>query len=122
MQTYRVVMTVGAYFLAPALPQAWSQSMTPNIVIRWNQAALQGVRDSKLGPPMVSRALAIAHTCMYDAWAAYDGRALVLSPAAHCGEPRANALPPTRTRRSALPPIVLWPIFSRLKTRPCFVR
>src|SRR5262249_28672954 len=24
------------------------------------------------GPPMVARALAIAHTCMYDAWAAYD--------------------------------------------------
>ena len=27
---------------------------------------------SKLGPPMAARALAIAHTCMYDAWAAYD--------------------------------------------------
>jgi hypothetical protein len=40
--------------------------------VRWNQAALQGVRDSKLGPPMVSRALAIVHTCAYDAWAAYD--------------------------------------------------
>ena len=40
--------------------------------MRWNQAALQGVRDSKLGPPMVSRALAIVHTCAYDAWAAYD--------------------------------------------------
>ena len=40
--------------------------------MRWNEAALQGVRDSKLGPPMVSRALAIVHTCAYDAWAAYD--------------------------------------------------
>jgi hypothetical protein len=43
-----------------------------NIVLRWNNALLQGVRDSRLGPPMVSRALAIAHTSMYDAWAAYD--------------------------------------------------
>ena len=42
------------------------------IVVRWNEAALQGVRESKLGPPMVSRALAIIHTAMYDAWAAYD--------------------------------------------------
>jgi hypothetical protein len=56
---------------------AWSHDdVAPNVVIQWNQAALQGVRDSKLGPPMVSRALAIVHTCMYDAWAAYDERAL----------------------------------------------
>jgi hypothetical protein len=37
---------------------------TPNIVIEWDNAALQGVRDSKLGPPMVARALAIVHTCV----------------------------------------------------------
>jgi Domain of unknown function (DUF6851)/VCPO second helical-bundle domain len=43
-----------------------------NVVVRWNNALLQGVRDSKLGPPMVARALAIAHACMFDAWAAYD--------------------------------------------------
>jgi hypothetical protein len=55
---------------------AWSQEPTPNVVIQWNNAALQGVRDSKLGPPMVSRALAIVHTCIYDASAAYDERAL----------------------------------------------
>src|SRR5438552_9686364 len=47
-----------------------------NVVVRWNDAALQGVRDSKLGPPMVARALAIVHTCVYDAWAAYDKDAL----------------------------------------------
>ncbi len=43
-----------------------------SLVLRWNNALLQGVRDSRIGPPMVSRALAVAHTCMYDAWAAYD--------------------------------------------------
>ena len=50
---------------------------------------MQGVRDSKLGPPMVARALSIVHTCMYDAWAVYDraaagtqlGRALKRPPA-----------------------------------------
>jgi len=47
-----------------------------SVVIRWNNAVLQGVRDSRLGPPMVARALAIAHTCMYDAWAAYDRKAV----------------------------------------------
>jgi hypothetical protein len=47
----------------------------PNIVVQWDDAALQGVRDSKIGPPMVARALAMIHTCVYDAWAAYDVRA-----------------------------------------------
>ncbi|HSU59288.1 MAG TPA: vanadium-dependent haloperoxidase [Bryobacteraceae bacterium] len=48
----------------------------PNTVVLWNQAALQAVRDGTLGPPMVARALAIVHTCMYDAWAAYDEKAI----------------------------------------------
>jgi hypothetical protein len=58
-------------------------------VLRWNAAALQCVRESRLGPPMIARALAIVHTCVYDAWAAYDrvavgtrlGDALRLPPA-----------------------------------------
>ncbi len=44
--------------------------------IYWDSAALQGIRDAKLGAPVVARALAIVHTCMYDAWAAYDERAV----------------------------------------------
>jgi hypothetical protein len=47
-----------------------------NVVLEWNNATLQGVRDSKLGAPMIARALAIVHTCMYDAWSAYDARAV----------------------------------------------
>ena len=46
------------------------------IVGNWNQAALAEVRLGKLGPPIVARALSVAHTCMYDAWTAYDARAL----------------------------------------------
>jgi len=57
-------------FAIPASPAS------ADVVIQWNNAALQGVRDAKLGAPMVSRALAMVHTCMYDAWAAYDERAV----------------------------------------------
>lgn len=46
-----------------------------HLVVDWNSASLEGARDSKLGPPIVARALAIVHTCMYDAWAAYDEKA-----------------------------------------------
>lgn len=43
-----------------------------NVVLRWNDALLEGVRASTIGPPAVARALAIAHTCMFDTWAAYS--------------------------------------------------
>ena len=41
-----------------------------------NSAALQGIRDAKMGAPMAARALAVVHTCMYDVWAAYDEQAV----------------------------------------------
>ena len=43
-----------------------------NIVLRWNATALEAVRRTGMPPPAVARALAIVHTCMYDAWAASD--------------------------------------------------
>jgi len=46
------------------------------VVVQWDDAALQAVRQTRLGPPMVARALAIVHTAMYDAWSAYDARAV----------------------------------------------
>ncbi len=50
--------------------------LAPNAVVQWNIAALQAIRDTKPGPPMVARALAIVHTAIYDAWAAYHPVAL----------------------------------------------
>src|SRR5262245_40048203 len=43
-----------------------------NVVLRWDDAALQAVRNLSTGPPIAARAFAITHTCIYDAWAAYD--------------------------------------------------
>ena len=63
-----------------------------SVVLRWNQAFLQGVRESRLGPPMVARALAIAHTCIYDAWAAYDHKAVATRLGGALRQP-----PPERT-------------------------
>ncbi|HEX9598791.1 MAG TPA: vanadium-dependent haloperoxidase [Gaiellaceae bacterium] len=69
----------GAALLFPSLARADSfaarvplKRAADGVVLRWNAAAVQGVRDSRLGPPMVARALSIVHTCIYDAWAAYD--------------------------------------------------
>jgi len=61
-------------FLARPVAAEGHQELNLNLAIQWDSAALQGVRDARLGAPMVARALAIVHTCMYDAWAAYDER------------------------------------------------
>ena len=76
LSVVRGLIFLGTFFLSLFPVHVYSQDLTSNVVIQWNQAALQGVRDSKPGPPMVARALAIVHTCIYDAWAAYDKRAL----------------------------------------------
>jgi hypothetical protein len=49
-------------------------SMT-GTVLGWNRLALQAIRSTQPGPPLAARALAILHTCMYNAWAAYDDTA-----------------------------------------------
>ena len=49
---------------------------TDNAVILWDDAALQAVRRTPPGPTVVSRALAVLHTSMFDAWAAYDAMAV----------------------------------------------
>jgi hypothetical protein len=73
--------------------------MSGNAVIAWNQAALEAVRRTRLGPPMVARAVHILHTAMYDAWAAYDERAVAVGlgdvarrpPAERSGEAKREA-------------------------------
>src|SRR3989442_1724184 len=49
---------------------------TDNVAIQWDNALLQAIRVTRPGAPIVARALAIVHTSMYDAWAAYDDRAV----------------------------------------------
>jgi hypothetical protein len=46
------------------------------VVVEWNNALLQAVRDTSFAPVLAARALAITHTCMFDAWAAYDAKAV----------------------------------------------
>jgi membrane-associated phospholipid phosphatase len=42
------------------------------VVLGWNNVALDAVRATRAAPPIAARALAIVHTAMYNAWAAYD--------------------------------------------------
>jgi len=64
--TNRMRMAAFALLLWPVT------GVADTIAVEWDNAALQAIRASHPGPPQVARMLAMTHTCMYDAWAAYD--------------------------------------------------
>ena len=76
-----VVAVAGAKLFAQT-PVQWDNRALPtthgneNVVIQWNNAALQAIRYRRPWPTINARILAVTHTCMYDAWTAYDDRAL----------------------------------------------
>jgi hypothetical protein len=82
--------TVGAtgVLRAPAATAAVGE----DLVRQWNQAALDSITDPgvvaiRRTPPVAARALAIAHTAIYDAWAAYDNTAKPTNGARASGSP-----------------------------------
>jgi hypothetical protein len=60
----------------PAKATDLSMGGTSNHVLEWNNAALQAVQNTKFAPPMTSRALAMMHTSIFDAWAQFDSVAV----------------------------------------------
>src|SRR5437870_1249653 len=60
-----VALLIGLAAVKPAIA-------IDNVVLQWNEATLDAIRNTKTAPPIAARAFAIAHTAMFDAWAAYD--------------------------------------------------
>jgi uncharacterized protein DUF6851/vanadium-dependent haloperoxidase-like protein len=93
----RHALIAGATLLTTFLCVTLAQA---TVVSDWNAAALDEVRLSRAlrnGPPIVARALAIAHTCMYDAWAAYDAVAVGTTDL----DPRGSRRRPVQERTDA---------------------
>jgi hypothetical protein len=71
-------LLAGGLALAPALaraqrrPEVVPRAWEPSVVVRWNAALLEAVRRTGFRPMWTARALAMVHTAIYDAWAAYD--------------------------------------------------
>jgi hypothetical protein len=49
-----------------------ARAATDNLVLVWNEETLASIRKLPPAPTVAARALAIVHTAIYDAWAAYD--------------------------------------------------
>jgi type IV secretory pathway VirB2 component (pilin) len=39
-----------------------------SVVLAWNQQLLTTIQETKTGPTIAARALAVVHTAIYDAW------------------------------------------------------
>ena len=63
------------------------------LVIGWNKLALDAIGANRSAPPMAARSLAVVHTAMYDAWAAYDKVALGTCHGAALRRPLAEHTP-----------------------------
>src|SRR5215204_5943672 len=57
-------------------PAAQASASGDNVVVQWDESTLQAIRDTRPPPPAAARALAVVHTAIYDAWAAYDALAV----------------------------------------------
>ncbi len=53
-----------------------AQAAEDSVVIQWNSAVIEAQRQHGIPPTAQARALAIMHTCVFDAWAAYDAKAV----------------------------------------------
>ncbi len=80
--TRNAIRAAGAVIALACTAMTTPTCAEPTVVVAWNRAALQEVRLTRQGPPIAARALAIAHTCMYDAWAPYDALAIASSASA----------------------------------------
>lgn len=47
-----------------------------NAAIYWNNQILEAIRETHPGPTVTARALNVASTCAFDAWAAFDNKAI----------------------------------------------
>ena len=74
--TAALLVLLGA---ASALP-AQSPQPGDNAVLLWDDTILQGIIDTPQGPTVAARAIAVAHTAMFDAWSAYDAAAVPTRP------------------------------------------
>ena len=98
---------------APAVAQ-------DNVVLQWNDALLQTVRTVPF--LITARALAILHTSMYDAWAAYDPIAVGTRFGGDLRRPDDEHTDANKALAISLPPTGPWWTSFRPSRPSCLIR
>lgn len=73
-------VAVGPNAMANKRSGKTSDPIAPSVVIGWNQALNAAIAVNRLGPTVAARAISMVHESIYNAWAAYDWRALFSVP------------------------------------------
>jgi hypothetical protein len=91
----------------PAMPKGpgptfsfnqYGPSPTDDVVLKWDEQTLAAVRATKLAPTVVARDLAVVHTAIYDAWAAYDAKAVGTRLGGSLRRPKAERTPNRKSK------------------------
>ncbi|HYY78792.1 MAG TPA: vanadium-dependent haloperoxidase [Actinomycetes bacterium] len=85
-----VVAALALGSLATAVPEPARAATGDNLVLVWNDQTLQSIRKLPPAPTVAARALAVVHTAIYDAWAAYDPLAVGTQLGAGLRQPEAE--------------------------------
>jgi hypothetical protein len=84
-----LVLTLGL-LVTVGRPQPARAATGDNLVLVWNEETLESIRKLPPAPTVAARALAIVHTAIYDAWAAYDSLAVGTRLGANLRQPEAE--------------------------------
>jgi hypothetical protein len=79
-------------------PQPARAADGDNLVLVWNDQTLEAIRKLPPAPTVAARALAIVHTAIYDAWAAYDPLAVGTRLGAKLRQPQAERTPANKDK------------------------
>lgn len=88
----------GGHYRPVPTPPPTPEPVRAKLVIGWNKVALAAIRSERSPAPRAARALAIVHTAIYNAWAAYDAKALCTQTGARLRRPAAERTPANQLR------------------------
>jgi hypothetical protein len=83
-----VALTLGSLAIVARQPARAADN--DNLVLVWNDQTLESIRKLPPAPTVAARALAVVHTAIYDAWAAYDPLAVGTRLGAGLRQPEAE--------------------------------
>lgn len=93
LASFAVALLIGPFASSATAGAHRDPNQKPDgLVLRWNDALLQAVRNVRFGPVFTARAAAVVHTAMYDAWSAYDRKALPTQDHFSWRRPRAERM------------------------------
>jgi hypothetical protein len=93
-----LVLALALGLIAVAERQPARAATGDNLVLVWNEETLDAIRTLSPGPTVAVRALAVVHTAIYDAWAAYDAVAVGTRLGANKRRPVAERTQPNKER------------------------